>query len=132
MEHRVTHSFLITGMGDIHVDDAGQFIALSFKSMQGEGVKLGLHPDMANDLAQLILKSLAQATNNGTLPMRNPSIGQGAIHGEVVPTGVSLSFDLPEQGPRLAVDLSIRQALELLTLVADLVEQHGHQAPKQN
>jgi hypothetical protein len=132
MEQRVNHSFLITGMGDIHVDDAGQFIALLFKSMHGEDVKLGLHPDMANDLAQLILKSLAQATNDGKLPMRNLSIGQGAIHGEVVPSGVSLRFDLPERGPRLAVDLSIRQALELLTLLADLVEQHGRQTPKPN
>jgi hypothetical protein len=132
MEQRMSHSFRVTEMGDIHIDDAGQFAGLSFTSLRDGEVKLGMHPDMANELAQLILKALAQATSDGRLPMRNLTIQQGGIHGEVTPSGISLRFDLPERGPRLAADLSIPDALQLLSLVSDLIEQHGRQAPKPN
>jgi hypothetical protein len=87
-------SFLVTEIGDIHVDNGGEFVGLSFNSKRGGPVKLGLHPDMANDLASLILKALADSTNSGKLPLRNQTIDDGMIHGEATPSGILLRFDL--------------------------------------
>lgn len=118
----MSKNYLIVGLDEVEVHESGELVGVKLETHKDGNLSIGLHPEMAHDFAMAIIKRLSEATNQGILPQHLEPIGSANIHGETTPAGIDLTFDFPNRGPRLSVNLDLEAALHLLSMVSDLVD----------
>ncbi|ROT94096.1 hypothetical protein EB810_13530 [Altererythrobacter sp. FM1] len=119
----MTRSYLVVGIHEIHLDDSGGFIALRFQANDGKPVGIGLHPEMAHDLALGLLGTVADGTSRGILPAQLLPTMSPTTNLSANESGLEVEYDLSD-GLRIASEMPWPVARELAEKMLRLCDEN--------
>ena len=89
-----------------------EFIGVSLAVPNGL-LGLGFDPSLARVLVYVLLRGMHEAASTGNPPQRPGPLADDAVHAEVTPSGVHLTFELHDGASRIEGSLTRDQARQL-------------------
>ncbi|MEP7349299.1 MAG: hypothetical protein ABI668_05010 [Sphingorhabdus sp.] len=123
-------SYLITEIIDVFFDQTGQFVGIRFGSEEQDLISIGLHPEMAHNLATMLFEKRQAAASAGIFQPLEEQGGDVEVIAVPHPAGVGIAMDLGPHKTQLNFQLSRDYARKLGERLIALADRDGNETER--